>query len=252
MVATPNVSPLLQGEQPFVGTRQAARDAGARYYINPKRSCKIHQPTVRLVSTTACVQCAWDYHAQNKAKIRNRKRYYEQENRDTIKAKQAEKYLKNREYMLRRQKERDALRMPEKLAYMKEWASHNKEYLAAYYEKWRLENPDKVTAKAHNRRARKLNAPGVCTGDDMKVIWAFQDGKCVYCRQDLEDDHQLDHWVPLAKGGSNERTNMQWACERQNKEKADRDPLEYEASIGFVRTYPVGAPFMKEDSGDEG
>lgn len=42
----------------------------------------------------------------------------------------------------------------------------------------------------------------------------------------------LDHIVPLAKGGRNDKYNIQWLANRCNLSKHAKDPIEWRQSLG--------------------
>jgi len=128
-------------------------------------------------------------------------------------------------------------------AFQRQWRAENPDKVKAAQKKWASQNLDSVCAKTHKRRALKLASGGTHTAADLRVIWQFQNGKCVYCQKPIDEDREIDHWVPLARGGSNDRINLQYLCMYHNGRKGDKDPLEYESSIGFIRTYTVGAAF---------
>lgn len=54
--------------------------------------------------------------------------------------------------------------------------------------------------------------------DDVRVfVWRRDEGRCVRCGS--QEKIELDHIIPLAKGGSNTARNVQVLCERCNREK---------------------------------
>ena len=55
-----------------------------------------------------------------------------------------------------------------------------------------------------------------------------QRGLCVYCRAKLRISH-IDHIVPVAQGGTNERANLQLLCSGCNLRKSDRNDAEFRA-----------------------
>lgn len=54
----------------------------------------------------------------------------------------------------------------------------------------------------------------------------LQAGRCACCRKRLADFH-VDHIVPLARGGTNDRRNMQVLCPSCNLDKGANDPIEF-------------------------
>lgn len=73
-------------------------------------------------------------------------------------------------------------------------------------------------------RAQRWNAPGRFGAEDVTRLFDEQAGLCVYCRADLSVTFQIDHRIPLAKGGSNWPDNIQLLCISCNRRKNHKDP----------------------------
>lgn len=103
---------------------------------------------------------------------------------------------------------------------------------------WVEENP--IRAKINGRvshlrrRARATAAQGSSTSDDLKDIFKLQKGRCAYCRIKLGSKHHLDHIIPVSKGGSNFRKNLQFLCAPCNLRKAASDPEDHARKIGLL------------------
>ncbi len=53
-----------------------------------------------------------------------------------------------------------------------------------------------------------------------KAIWKRSEGKCAICERPTDfDEGEIDHIIPLAKGGTNDFDNLQWLCLRCNRLK---------------------------------
>lgn len=128
---------------------------------------------------------------------------------------------------------------PEKAA---EYRKNNSEKCAAAVKRWQINNADRVkenTAKwaknnlerraamRQNRRARKLNAGGTHTPEDICSILAYQQGKCACCVTYIEGVYHVNHIEPLSKGGSNDRSNLQILCSSCNLSKHAKYPVEF-------------------------
>ena len=112
------------------------------------------------------------------------------------------------------------------------YRNKNREKLDSYIAEWRRNNPEKKLAYGRNRKSRKRGANGAHTGQDIVEIAAAQKGRCAYCRVALGPRYHVDHIMPLAKGGSNDRRNLQILCKSCNSSKKALDPLDYARSLG--------------------
>lgn len=99
--------------------------------------------------------------------------------------------------------------------------------LRAYY----LANKEKYSALGRNRRARERNANGTHTAADVKAIFESQRGMCASCPKKLiksgKNRYHVDHIQPLARGGSNDKYNLQCLCPGCNLRKHAKDPLDW-------------------------
>lgn len=105
--------------------------------------------------------------------------------------------------------------------------------------KWELKNPERMQRinriKCSARRSREVQAEGSHTAKDLETILAKQNGSCFYCDVRLTAYH-ADHFVPLAKGGTNYRSNIVAACGQCNTSKHARSPIEF---MNWQVKYPV-------------
>lgn len=123
---------------------------------------------------------------------------------------------------------------PRLIKAMAEYNSRNKEAYLARMRDWRKKNPEKVQVWVRNRRAKLKWSGGEHTIDDIKSLMASQNSKCIYCRHDIRKEYEVDHILPVSKGGSNDRTNLQLLCRACNLDKRDLLPDEYAKKLGLV------------------
>lgn len=103
----------------------------------------------------------------------------------------------------------------------------NCERVAKNMKAWRADNPGKMRALSHRRRARKRNAEGTHTAEQVAARFAYHGNRCVYCG--ATGELHADHYKPLAKGGSNWPANIVPACPPCNISKQDKWGDEFKA-----------------------
>ena len=88
------------------------------------------------------------------------------------------------------------------------------------------------------RRARKVAAiTELITGPQIRAIFTAFRNSCAYCGS--SDEPTLDHFRPLARGGSHTISNLVPACKRCNSVKRDRDPFEFIFTSALARAHEV-------------
>lgn len=150
-------------------------------------------------------------------KVRKRAAEWAKENPEQHKANKRRNYLENREA---------------RIEYTRQWRLENPEkYREHNRNKWQrlsIEQKRQVTANVRNRRARIKGNGGTHTAEDIQEILEGQGYMCFYCKYPL-DDYEVDHYYPIAKGGSNAPDNLVVACVSCNRSKGDKLPEEFYA-----------------------
>jgi hypothetical protein len=109
--------------------------------------------------------------------------------------------------------------------------------MAAVSAAWAKKNPNKVRSYQIARRARTAGATGKFTGADVSGIFAIQRGNCAHpwCKKKLTNSaYHIDHILPLAKGGSNDRKNIQILCPPCNQKKWAVHPVDFALRNGML------------------
>lgn len=118
------------------------------------------------------------------------------------------------------------------------WRAKNKEYCKEHQRKWREDNRDKVREyKAKWKRENKAKVAQIVANRRAITIGAFledvdrelvynRDGRiCGICKNvvlDFKNDFELDHIIPLSRGGKHSYCNTQTSHSRCNHKKSDR------------------------------
>lgn len=155
-----------------------------------KKSYQKHS-SERLVSKSA-------WRKANKSKVKMTKRKWEKQNPDKVKA------------MCKRKAPRRAYN--ERLRYA---ADPSKK--AASHKKWREAHPEREKAVRLRRRARKLNANGAASGEQIAARIELFGGVCAYCR--IRPYRDVDHVISLVAGGTNWPANLRPSCKTCNSRK---------------------------------
>ena len=136
-----------------------------------------------------------------------RKRHY-YEHREEILEKNRVYYQNHKEYFLR-------------CSY--EWHYKNRQKAAIIQRRWNEKNRERINAymriyNAH-RRAKKANADGHATKKQIMLKVEYYGGLCYLCGKPYEE---IDHVIPLSKGGTDWPANLRPICKSCNSSKKDK------------------------------
>ena len=101
----------------------------------------------------------------------------------------------------------------------------NPEKFRAWDAAYAKAHPEKRAAARARRRALKAGAAGTCTAEQWAARHAYYDGKCIYCG--TTDNIQIEHRIPLSRGGTNWPSNLVPACGSCNRKKNTKTEKEY-------------------------
>jgi len=126
------------------------------------------------------------------------------------------------------------------------YRERNREALRAKGRDYDRSHPIERKARKHVYLGRKYGADGSYTAAEIRRLIAAYDNKCAYCSVPL-DRVELDHRIPLTRGGTNYIDNLVPACRRCNASKNDRTEEEFRAPNPLKRiivkrdpTIPLG------------
>ena len=158
----------------------------------------------------------------NKERRREQLRRYHAENKDAINER------RRNAPALKAYHEKNKGRIAER---KRKYYEENREHHLSVVRSWSKENPDKRRASRHRRRTNELTSGENFTSADLSAIRAAQtDSKgrliCWRCGKPIKGTPHLDHWIPLAKGGSNGPGNLHYMHAHCNVSKSDKLPAE--------------------------
>ena len=163
---------------------------------------------------------------------------YRDANRSAINANKTVRYAANPEkhreqaranYNPATQKKRSAiyrLNNPQKIIDNNyRYRQNNLEKVKAEAKKWRALNKVKLANYENERRAR-MHANGVFKISKKELTKLYSSPVCFYC-QEPTDDIQMDHVIPIKKGGTHSIGNLVPACAGCNQSKLNKTITEW-------------------------
>ena len=219
-------------------SRQEAKSTGSPFYVS-SRPCKNGHLSPRRTSNGNCTECeclpekraasvrasmAWlDAKPENRAKhnVRNKERQKRLREKDLEAARERERI--KRQNMTPEQKAQRSLIMR---AWRDEKAEHVRAYDSAYRKLQRQKHPERERLKG---RAARLRRRGVIEGAEgsgltttqIAEMLVYQGGICSIpgCGGEIWEEFEIDHKVPVSRGGSNLPDNLHLTCEPCNRQK---------------------------------
>lgn len=185
--------PKLIGDKPLTAAERSKRWREK----NPDRAKEI-QERYKLNHPNAQKEAARRYYRKNAKKENERTVKYRNENRDKTRAHQRKSWHKNREKNLERKKA------------------------------WMKKNKDKVIEKQTKRRALELNCKTFLILP--KELFRLKNSPCRVCGS--TKSIEIDHVIPLSRGGSHGIGNLQPLCKSCNTSKHARFMTEWYKAVG--------------------
>lgn len=157
-----------------------------------------------------------EYRKNNLEKIKNAQKNHYQRNALVVKEK-VKKYAKLNIETVKKTKEK--------------YYQTNKNVIKVKVKQWKEKNKERSKelsrASCLNRVARKRNAPGKYTVQDVRNLYDSQKGKCACCDLSILDGYHVDHKIPLSRGGGNWPENLQLLFPSCNRKKHDKTMEEF-------------------------
>lgn len=202
-------------------------------------------------------------HPEYKERARIRRREWYEENKEEIRAKAREymraRYKTDRQAVLATNKawynrNRDRIRdyaRRRRLANLDRIRRYDRErsrarYAAdptgwqAYLKDWRRRNPEKSHAYVRAATIKRRRAAGgqSFAAAEWLALLAWHNGSCAYCGSKVLVE--IDHRIPLTRGGSNLIDNILPACRRCNRRKGTMTEDEFRAFLQRERAQGLG------------
>lgn len=173
------------------------------------------------------------YRERNSEKIKEKKRIdYQKAISDPIRA--AEIYAAGRESAKKRKEENPEKFLGQQRERNKRYREKNPEAFKArvrtYKKQEYAKNRQHFIAQQQKYRAKRIEAPGIWTGQDVLKLFQQQNACCFYCGRKLGWGYSrfcVDHFIPLSRGGTNHPHNLKLSCPTCNAQKYNKMPWEW-------------------------
>ena len=90
----------------------------------------------------------------------------------------------------------------------------------------------KIRKKLQKHKRRFREQQGKIKPNEIRELKIKQNNRCYWCRTSIAKTYQIDHLMPLSKGGEHLIENIVLACPHCNMSKHDKDPLEFANKLG--------------------
>lgn len=214
------------------------------------------------VCSKQCTKCAQTLPIENFPRDNQKPDGHKPRCKPCIRAQSRGYYALNRAVILERQRESYAVSPERQRTYHQEWYSKNKDEKLAKNRLWKAENreayaeqqklyvernrgasnqrrrewakrnPEKRAAlmRHHNATRRAATKSGASPATVERWL-SGQAQVCFYCGSCCAGAFEIDHFIPLARGGPHEVENLRVACRPCNRRKSSRDPHEFIRSL---------------------
>lgn len=104
-------------------------------------------------------------------------------------------------------------------------------------------DPEKVKKRAKIYAEQKKLAGGNFTKNDIEKIRSRLFDCCSYCGTQLGGFGEIDHMLPISKGGTNDPSNLTLACRSCNRDKNNKTSAEFIARRSSLNQ-PINKNFI--------
>lgn len=164
-----------------------------------------HNPNQRFCCRSCFRKCYnKKWRRENREKLRKRMKKWRQENKEHYK-----KYCQENKEKLKE--------------YKKRYYQENEDRIKKYHKKYVKEHLKQYNLYCHKRRARKRGNGGSYSAKEIREIRKESEGICPGYKTKPhfvgKEKLEIDHIIPLVKGGRNDIENIQLLCKSCNRKK---------------------------------
>ena len=161
---------------------------------------------------SSCKMCDKEYYKKNRDKIINQYKEYYRNNKEAVSMYKKEYYKDNKDKMIEN---------------ATNYRKNNREKVSEYLRDYQRNNKDKMVFYANKRRCIEIGNGGNYTKEQWKETLEYFDYKCAYTGECIKDNLNIEHIIPVSKGGTNYIWNLVPSTPQANISKKDRDIEEW-------------------------
>lgn len=198
-------------------SREDAISKGLKHYFTGEPCSKNHV-SKRFIDSYSCHQCHIERAAKKRLELGLQPRPKTEEERKQRRKETLKRYAQNNKDKI--------------LQSQIKYKTKNKEKIKEAKRKWAYKQPKEYyRLKSHKRRTLKI---GIISKNIKDVLLKLQKGKCAVCRIKLLNKFEIDHIIPLIKGGEHSDHNLQLLCPPCNRYKAAKHPIDFMQERGYL------------------
>lgn len=124
----------------------------------------------------------------------------------------------------------------------KRWRERHPDLFKQRIRDWCDKHPESVAATTRRRRVRKSHN-GICkiTANDLRRLFVRQSGCCYLCAQPIIGRKELDHIIPIKRGGRHSIGNDAWTHPKCNRDKYTKLLVEVRYGGRHEPCFAIGA-----------
>ena len=185
------VKPIVGQSDIFSNTPHALDPAQVRYFTG--KPCRYGHIAERYVRNAQCVTC-----------VIGRTIAWVKVNKERV-------FTNNKAWRIRNSEQVKAL--------LKGWIAANPAKYAAGKKRWRNANPEIIRHCDRIKRAKRRGVLGSHSKAQVATLYILQKAKCGNCGTSLKAGYHVDHKMPIARGGTDDITNLECLCPSCNSRK---------------------------------
>jgi len=178
-----------------------------------------------------CRACSREYHRKHRANNieshRRRQRKWKKNNPEKVRE-------SNRRWRASASKDVKVKRAKSTNIWKEVHPDKNAEYCKRYrdnnpeaYKRSKRKSPHKRRANEHRRRVRETSQLGDWKPEYEALLLQEQHGCCYYCQIPFQPNYDLEHKIPLSRGGMHDISNIVLSCRSCNVKKGIKTDEEF-------------------------